>query len=302
MRDLFVALSYPPFLSALLLGLASLIWLLRRRWMAGAIMGAAIGWSLMWSIPACSQWLRGTLERRHPLVDESRLPAADAIVVLGGGRHAWQRRNEVTAGELRGSRLAMGARAWMAGRAPLIVLSGGRGGRQGSEAAGMAAAIGKLGVPASALLLEARSRNTADNAAYTARLVRERGIHRVLLVTSALHMPRARLLFERAGFDVVAVPVPEFMHPDRAGNRWVPARRALWRSGRALKEYAALLALGAGWRSSNLPYPQRAHWPDPNRPYGRSPCHAVFTGCGQQRKYARRVAVHECACGGPDRT
>lgn len=240
MNNFIVSLSYPPYLSVLLLGLAALTWLLRRRGIAAAIAGTGIAWSLLWSIPACSEWIRGTLERRHPLVDEASLPVADAIVVLGGGHYVRHWRSNMTPDELRGSRLAMGARAWMAGRAPVVVLSGGG---SPSEASVMAAAIGKLGVPASALLLEQQSRNTEDNATNTARLASEHGIRCMLLVTSALHMPRARFLFERAGLDVVPVPVPEYAHPDGRRDWWLPARGALWRSGRALKEHAALFAL-----------------------------------------------------------
>jgi uncharacterized SAM-binding protein YcdF (DUF218 family) len=44
-----------------------------------------------------------------------------------------------------------------------------------------------LGGPDSALLLEPQSRNTTQNAKYTASLLGERGIERILLVTSALH-------------------------------------------------------------------------------------------------------------------
>ena len=38
------------------------------------------------------------------------------------------------------------------------------------------------------------------------------GIRKILLVTSAWHMPRARMLFEHAGFEVVPVPCDFEMH------------------------------------------------------------------------------------------
>jgi uncharacterized SAM-binding protein YcdF (DUF218 family) len=44
-----------------------------------------------------------------------------------------------------------------------------------------------LSVPDSARLLEPHSRNTNQNARYTANLLGERGIEDILLVTSALH-------------------------------------------------------------------------------------------------------------------
>lgn len=256
LRSLIVSLSYPPVLSAWLLALALLLLLPGYRRVALLVALAALGWSALWSLPSCSDWLRDTLVDRNPVVaDAHRLPTADAIVVLGGGdRYDWMSRADVEADELPYSRVAAGARAWQAGRAPLVILSGGRGGRH-TEAAGMARAMVRLGVPPSALLLEQRSRDTRDNALYTALLARGRGIRHVLLVTSAVHMPRASLWFRDAGIAVSPVSVPE---PSRwtSSARWRPSRGALWRSGRALKEYAGLV--GALVRQQLQPLDPRA--------------------------------------------
>jgi uncharacterized SAM-binding protein YcdF (DUF218 family) len=251
-----VSLSYPPVLSAWVLVLAALVLVLGRRRMAAGIAAAAIAWTGLWSLPSCSDWLRNTLIDRSPVVvDSYLLPKADAIVVLGGGdRYDWMKREAVNADELPYSRVAAGARAWQAGRAPLVILSGGRGGRD-TEADGMARAMARLGVPGSALLLEQRSRDTRDNALYTAELAQARGVHHVLLVTSSVHMPRASLWFRDAGIRVTPVAVPE-PSPRTGGARWLPSRGALWRSGRAIKEYAGLL--GALLRQQVKPLDPRA--------------------------------------------
>jgi uncharacterized SAM-binding protein YcdF (DUF218 family) len=241
-HKLLVSLTYPLVLSAALLALAVVLLALRQRRLAAVLGAMAFGWSLFWSMPAASDWLRDSLERRHPVVSEASLPRADAIVVLGGGSYEWTARPDVDPDDLVNSRLAAGARAWRAGRAPIIILSGGRGRPGHTEADLMADAIAHLGVPASALLLEQHSRNTRDNAVFTARLARQHGVHRILLVTSSLHMPRASLLFRDEGVRVIPVSVPEPTSL-RLGwvRRWLPTRSALWRSGRALKEYAGLL-------------------------------------------------------------
>ena len=57
------------------------------------------------------------------------------------------------------------------------------------------------------MLLESRSRNAAENAAFTKELVKPKPGERWLLVTSAQHMPRAVGCFRRAGFPVEAYPV-----------------------------------------------------------------------------------------------
>lgn len=246
-----VWLTYPPVLSACVLACAALALLLHRRRLGVLLAAGAIAWSAVWSLPEASDWLRHTLAERNPSVPDAALPRADAIVVLGGGQYQWLRRADVDPYLLDGSRLAAGARAWLEGRAPVVILSGGRSGGKGlTEAGRMAEAIGRLGVPRSVLLLEERSRDTSGNARFTAQLARQRHMQRILLVTSAVHMPRASLLFREAGLQVVPVPVPD--GAERVGwrARWLPSTGALWRSGRALKEYAGLLSLRVQGRAS----------------------------------------------------
>jgi len=238
-----VWLSYPLALSVCLL-LAGLLALgFRHKVVAAVLVAAAIGWSTLWSLPLVSDALRTGLERTIPSVAVQELPRADAIVVLaGGGGYARMDREGVELDDLHdSSRIGAGARAWFAGRAPVVILSGGVGPPRHREADNMARVITRLGVPSSSLLLEDRSHSTRENAAYTARLARAHGIRRVVLVTSAIHMPRASLLFRQAGLDVTPLAVPERPRRDEWRERWLPSRSALWRSGRAFKEYAGLI-------------------------------------------------------------
>lgn len=237
------SLCYPLTFSLWLGAVGGLAIVLGRRRSGTGIMAFALFWSLLWSVPQCSDWLRATLERHFPEVDETALPQADAVVVLGGGR--LPRTRDPQDERLEGSRLHTGVRVWREGLAPVIVLSGGGGGRPGrSEAAMMARRVVELGVPMTALLLEEHSHSTRDNALYTAELAHARGIRDVLLVTSSLHMTRAVRWFRNAGFEVYPVPVSEQRERNSWRERWVPTRSALWRSGRAFKEYLALLAMG----------------------------------------------------------
>lgn len=244
LQKLLIALTYPPALTLALLALATVLLLLRRVRIGAGLAVLAIAWSAALSIPTVSDWVRDRIESQYPPVDEATLPTADAIVVLGGAMHFyWIERENVTAYDLENSRLAAGARAWLAGRAPVIVLSGGgkNGGEASSEAKLMANAIQRLGVPADALMLESRSRNTRDNARYTADLAEQHGFRRILLVTSSLHMPRALVEFRKENVDVIPVPVPENGKRGQWAQRWIPSRRALWRSGRAIKEFGAIV-------------------------------------------------------------
>ena len=124
---------------------------------------------------------------------------ADAIVVLGcqlfpGGRPSERMRR----------RVALGVELYRDGTAPLLVLSGGGDGPI-AEARAMRDLAHAAGVPATALLLEPESRNTFENAGNTARLLREAGKSRIVLVSDRLHLPRASRLFRQAGLDVVGV-------------------------------------------------------------------------------------------------
>ncbi|MBV8654339.1 MAG: YdcF family protein, partial [Alphaproteobacteria bacterium] len=64
------------------------------------------------------------------------------------------------------------------------------------------------GVPERAILLEPRSRNTFENAVETAQLMRSKGLKTLVLVSDRYHLPRARLLFRRAGLIVRATAHP----------------------------------------------------------------------------------------------
>jgi uncharacterized SAM-binding protein YcdF (DUF218 family) len=106
-------------------------------------------------------------------------------------------------------RVDRGVRLFHEGTAPLLVLSGGGAGPVAEAAIMREMALG-WGVPEAALLIEPFSRNTFENACESARLLRLRGLHSVLLVSNRTHLPRAILLFWSAGLKVVgwAAAVP----------------------------------------------------------------------------------------------
>lgn len=171
--------------------------------------------------PAFSDWVRATLEQRHPPLPVEALPGADAIVVLGGGMEA-ARPPERLYPDLNAAadRVWHAARLFRAGKAPLILASGGNlpwSGAERAEAEVMAELLQELGVPKAAIVLEARSRTTQENRDNSLPVLHQLGAHRILLVTSALHMPRALALF--AATDLAVVPAPtDFEVRQRAWN------------------------------------------------------------------------------------
>lgn len=242
-------LTQPLNASAVALALAAVVWLLHWRRCAFALGALALAWSLLWSMPAAADALRDSLQGGYLGQSAEGLPQADAIVVLGGGigRVSGFERGDADAPELAGNRVAVAARAWRAGRAPAILLSGGPSAstRGVSEARIMADALVKLGVPREVMVLEETSTDTRGNAERSARIAAERGWKRTIVVTSALHMPRALQWFERAGLPALPLaPSPESAAPKTGA--WTPSMRTLDDSAQALREYAGLMAATFG--------------------------------------------------------
>jgi len=133
------------------------------------------------------------------------------IIILGGFEDGWVSagRGTLIINEA-GERLTEGVR--LAGELPAakVLFSGGSGGivQPGAEATKPVADYLKAaGVEESRILLEGASRNTIENAAFSARLVSPTPTQRWVLITSAHHMPRALGLFRKAGFNVQPWPV-----------------------------------------------------------------------------------------------
>ena len=236
--------------SAGLLALAALV--LGRRRGAAELLVFAIVWLWGWSTPLAGNALINSLMDRYPPRRAETLPTADAIVLLGGGIQPIS--DDRLYPELTGSadRIWHAARIHQAGKAPLIVVSGGNvWGTPGMEpeAGAMRTLLTTFGVPEHAIVTETGSRNTRESAVLTAELAAGRGIGRVLLVTSAWHMPRAAAVFERTGLDVVPAATD---HGRQSARPWIlmilPDAGALGLSTRAFKEYIGLLVYRIrGW-------------------------------------------------------
>lgn len=233
-----------PLLASLLLaaGAGILLWRSRRR--SGALLLiVALGWLWLWSTPAFSDWFRATLEQRYPPTPLEQLPVVDAIVVLGGLVEAAvpPEQLDINLGAA-ADRLWHAARLYRTGKAPLVLASGGNlpwSSNEQPESSVMAELLQELGVPPTAILQESRSRTTRENRDNSLPILQAHGIRRVLLVTSALHMPRALALFRAADLEVIPAPTDfEIRFPSNAHPlRWLPDAQALADGSRAFKEY-----------------------------------------------------------------
>ena len=223
----------------------------------GVIAFAWVALALL-SAPRVAQWLAAPIEARFEAIEPEAAPHADAIVVLGGGAGPpLPPRLDPDLGNT-SDRVWLGARLFAAGAAARVVVSGGRTAddpRSPSEAHSMARLLELWGVPASAIEQEDASRNTRENCAAIADLAVREGWRRILLVTSALHMPRALAACERRELEIVAVPTDfrAVYQGSQGALGWLPDPDALGLSSAALKEYLALtLSRAAGWLRGSL--------------------------------------------------
>ncbi len=244
-------LVIPLNLGIALLVMGVLMFIVRRRRVAVLLAAGGMAWVVFWSLPASSLWAGGRLEQLYPYRTPEALPTAEAIVVLGGST-ASNRPNWFEPYDRRAtvSRVDTAARLYHAGRAPLVIVSGAALDGSVSEAQIMANALRQQGVPDAAILQESRSLTTHENAVYTARLLNERQLHRVLVVTSALHMPRAMGVFRKQQVEAVAASSPpQIVVPDDpAFSFWQPNAHVLSASRSIVKEYVGMLVYWLrGW-------------------------------------------------------
>ena len=191
-----------------LLVLTALLWRRRLRGFAGAAGTLAVFITIIGSTGVPGSLL-GSLERPYAGVKIEDLPAADAVVLLGGG--AGGSRYEVAGVHLTaaGDRLVMAAELMRLGKAPVLLLGGNAGmldGRLVLESEIMKGLLTRWGVPAEAMIPLGGNADTHDEAIDVQALAQEHGWHRVLLVTSANHMRRAAATVRHMGVEVVPVP------------------------------------------------------------------------------------------------
>jgi uncharacterized SAM-binding protein YcdF (DUF218 family) len=227
-------------IAAVLLGFA---WLKRRRhaWpFVVATSAAALVLGAM--TPFGSNLLVSPLERPVVVPDSCTRSPPSSAVVLGGGVDGWARDD----GDFSALNLASRRRMdravqwWREADGRTLVLQGGSPHPRAASIAGLMASYARSrGLPAAAIRTEAESGDTWENAELAARLAPQVP-RRVVLVTSAMHMPRARLAFAHAGFDVCPIAADSRRLPSRLPWALVPRTSALASTEIALHEWAGL--------------------------------------------------------------
>jgi uncharacterized SAM-binding protein YcdF (DUF218 family) len=218
----------------------------RSRWRRQRLVGA-LGLAILWifSTGAVSTTLFYRLEHR---TEATNIPTQvyDAVVLLGG---VGDERVEMEMGQLgfndNVERLIATHRVLADGHARYAILSGAASSpsmADHSEARMLARQLVMWGISPQRLILEEQARNTHENATYSKEVAIQHGFAKVLIITSAFHMPRAEECFGAVGMPVDTLLVdyrsrkPSFGFP----HSFLPRAESLNTSAMALREIFGL--------------------------------------------------------------
>ena len=215
-----------PFIVAILGAL-----LLRRwRWVGGVLLALGLGSLWLFATPVVADALQ-RLAEHYPALDLDKPTRAQAIVILGGGGardYAPEYRGPTPEYVLL-ERLSYGAFVARHTGLPILVTGAPR------EAVTMQTSLVRdFGVPVR--WVENQSRDTFENARYTAQMLKPEGIGRIILITSSTHLWRAVHEYEDAGFEVVPAPQGVWAPRDMPALRFIPGAGGLERSNAAVYE------------------------------------------------------------------
>jgi uncharacterized SAM-binding protein YcdF (DUF218 family) len=249
---------YPMGAACILLTVSLGLWWINSKWTPATI-GAALIILFLSGNVWVSHWLAQSLEWQY--IVKTELPTTDAIVVLGGATrsHAYPR-PDVDFTDA-GDRVWYGANLYHAGKAPKIIVSGGSITWQGSgdpEADNLIKLLVKMGVPAADIIREPNSFNTRDNGVYVQKILKAQNFNSILLVTSAMHMPRSMAIFKRLGINAIAAPTDyrisqlEVDQPNRQTESvilsFIPNEDAFAMTTQAIREYIGIFVYRLrGW-------------------------------------------------------
>ena len=221
------------------LGLA--LWRFRRTGLTG--LTVSLAWLWLWSMPVFGNFLLGWLERPWDFQPVESVPAAEAIVILGGGFRGTSPSRpypQVTPGA---NRYWYGARLFHANKGKTVILSGGTselGRDQGrlTEAESGARFLQDMGIPKDAMLLDNDAMTTRENAVNIARILEAHEVSSFILVTSASHMRRSVGAFRAMGLE----PIPAAGHfrvdrdDEHSWRHWLPSTSGANRGRQAFHE------------------------------------------------------------------
>ncbi len=148
-----------------------------------------------------------------PLIINDPLQKADAVVVLGGG---WEARGRLGKSTL--ERYRYGIHLFQQGYGKYLIFSGGNLWGNPSEAEEMAEMAMSDGFSDKEIIIEDSSETTWENTLFVKRILLDKKLQSVVLVTSPYHSRRAGTMFADKGITVISAPVPDSEFYDASGT------------------------------------------------------------------------------------
>ena len=216
--------------------LVSLSIILRRR--GPAFVGLIM--LLVCSLPMTADQLWETLEADYPYRSIESVKEADAVVVLSGTLGGIETEDGVVSQWGDADRFMAGVDLLTAGKAPLIIFTRGQWPWSNLPPEGeiLASRARMMGIHERQILLTGIVTNTEEEAAEVRGLTDFAGLDTIILVTSSFHMPRAKLLFDRAG--IKSLPYPTDFRSGGGHGDWmslVPSAGGLKETSGAVREF-----------------------------------------------------------------
>ncbi|QLB20318.1 hypothetical protein A6B43_01550 [Vespertiliibacter pulmonis] len=237
LTKIITAIVLPPFNVLILWLFSLLLHYLNWRRLSYFITFLGIGILYIFSIPYTSQKLQDSLITEDNL-SLSDYRSAQAIVLLGGGlRDSKELYAKLATNSIAIERVRYAAFLQKSTQLPLLITGSSPNGT--SEAGVMAQELQQFfGVPTK--WIEEKAKTTKENAQFSHQILAKLGIKKIVLVTNQWHMQRAKLLFERQGFDVLPASVGAGITPETYGLNvmyFIPQSGALHSNMLALKEW-----------------------------------------------------------------
>jgi uncharacterized SAM-binding protein YcdF (DUF218 family) len=217
----------------------------KRRRLGVGLSSAGLGVLLLFSLPAVANRLFSSLEAGATSTFQPGV-TYDAVVLLGGAVSPLGSERDAPAWNDNVERLLETHRLLTTGQARVAIVSGGSlGGALRTEAEYLAAELRRLGVPAEQVIIEDQANNTRENATESKKHLERLGAKKVLLVTSAFHLPRSVGCFRAVGIEADTLPVDFRMRRPGADRHVAPRAEYLGESAKALREWLGRLVYRA---------------------------------------------------------
>ncbi|MDH2997659.1 hypothetical protein A1D22_08005 [Pasteurellaceae bacterium LFhippo2] len=234
---LITAMIFPPFIIIVLLVFGLIFSILNRKMLSRICTILSIVILYVVSIPYTAQKLQDSLVKEDNLSIED-YKQAQAIVVLGGGlRDSKELFAKLAVPQVSLERLRYTAYLYQQTGLPVLITGSSPNGN--SEARVMARELETF-FHTPTKWLEEHALTTIQNAQFTKEILDKEQINKIILVTNQWHMLRAKLLFERAGFEVLPASVGNGTTPESYDvnlMHFIPQAGAMASTMQGLKEW-----------------------------------------------------------------